>query len=100
MHDTDRDDWCRQRQPSRLSAVFQPGQPMRCPSSRISASGRRLTCGYIIGDAPLDVREAVVRGPLGLPPIKGSEHQIRSCPSCHKTLDVFLIRAVRLEATG
>ena len=94
-----RDQWVRSRQPGRLSAVFHAGEEMRCPQSRVVASGRRLICGYGIGQAPDWVREVVVRAILDLPPIPG-EHMVKHCPSCHKTLDVFLIRAIRLEATG
>lgn len=98
--DRARDEWCRNRRATSISAVFHAGDEMRCPLSRAVASGRRIVCGSRIGLAPDWVRDAVVRGDVCRPPIPNSEHQIRTCPSCHKTLDVFLVRAVRLEATG
>ena len=94
-----RNEWCRNRPQDKLSEVFYPGEMMRCTLSRVFASGQRRTCGGDLGRAPDTVREAVVRGPLGLPPIRDSQHEHRTCGSCRKTLDVFLVGRV-LEATG
>ena len=96
-----RDEWVRTRNPRSLSGVFQPGWVMRCTLSRVRPSGMRQTCAGSLGRAPMWVREAVVRGPVGLPPIANAEHERRTCGSCCKTLDVFLVRqAQSLEATG
>lgn len=96
-----RHEWVCTRNPRSLSGVFQPGWVMRCPLARTRKDGRLATCGGDLGRAPLWVREAVVRGPVGLPPIPNAEHERRTCGSCCKTLDVFLVRqAQSLEATG
>ena len=98
-----RDEWCRTRKPSTTSAVFQPGQTMRCPLGRVMASGRRIICGGNLGHAPTWVREAVVRAVNDLPPIANSEAAPRTCDSCRKMVEVFYVRpppATALEATG
>jgi hypothetical protein len=100
-----RRDWCHEhlRGPrgGRLSAVFQPGHTMRCPLVRTRANGHGMTCGGNLGRVPLSAAKAVVRGPVGLAPIDGSKHERRTCDSCHKMLDVYLLPVpVQLEATG
>ena len=96
-----RDEWCRNHPRGHLSTVFQPGETMRCPRTRTLNSGRRRPCGGYLGMAPLNTREVVVRAIEGRPPIQGGEMRTRTCASCHKTVDLFLIPEARtLEAAG
>ena len=101
IHELTRDEWCRTRTRGRLSAAFEAGEMMRCPLSRTRSSGLTAICGGEIGRVPDGVGKAVVRGPVGLPPIANSDYTPRKCGSCLKTVDVYFVPPPQyLQATG
>lgn len=97
-----RDEWVHNNHLStQLWVVFGALESLRCPNLRRRASGRMRRCGGYLGQAPDWAREAVVRVAVGGPVISNSEHRLKTCRSCRKMIEVFLVRKPQeLEATG
>ncbi len=96
-HDREeRDAWATDRRVGDLTATFYPGEPLRCPGTKVHRSGARIVCGESLDGSPKGNSRVVVRirnGRLPVLPHAGTDNR---CPSCGSALEIFAI----LEAAG
>ncbi len=99
----DRLEWCARHPKGHYSAHFGPREVMRCPRQKKRASGRLVTCGGALGNAPSRVDYAIVytcEAPASQPFPEGTEVTTRTCLSCKQTALVYLVARQDLRAAG
>ena len=97
----DREIWSRSQSVGRHRAAFLPGQPLRCPGTKVLGIGKRV-CGQLLGSRVKHNSRVVVRVIRpGLPLIEAGGLEFDTpCPNCGARLEQYVTPQLPMDRTG